>query len=629
MIIYRGTKEEFSKDLVSGVLESKLEDLLVRKLGRRTPENEKWSWTNSLTYMNGIMNRIPDDVGVALEYNIPYTSKRVDLIVSGLDYSGNKTAVIIELKQWKEVESVPEKDGIVKVRNDKGSHETTHPSYQAWSYATAIWDFNADVQDSGVAVLPCACLHNYKIEGDKESDPLVKSYKDYIDLAPIYTKLEGQELQKFLSDKINRGNGLDIISLLDSGRLRPSKSLQDAISSMMKGNREFIMLDMQKVVFENVLHAARDVHESGEKRTIIVKGGPGTGKTVVAINLLAQITAGLGFPVIYVSKNRAPRYVYRMKLKGEIKDRRVENLFKGSGGLVYAGTNQFDVILADESHRLIAKEHHYQGNNQVKDIIKASKLSVFFIDEDQRVTLGDIGTIDEIERCARDLGSEVSTFELESQFRCMGSDGYLEWLDDALQIRESINLDPDIGIEYDFRVFDDPCVMRDEIRELNGVNDKSRLVAGYCWDWVKANRNDGTKYDVIIPEFDFKMSWNLDNTNTWAIDAGSIDQIGCIHTCQGLEFDYVGVILGPDIRYEAGQVITDYTKRAKTDRSLWGLKSKYQDKAERYAVANKIIKNTYRVLMSRGMKGCFVYCTDKGMADHLRKLSEESFRQDV
>ena len=138
MIIYRGTKEEFSKDIVSGVLESKLEDLLLRRFGRHTSENEKWSWANSLPYMNKILAPIPDDVGVALEYNIPYTSKRVDLIVSGLDCSGNRTAVIIELKQWSKVESVPEKDGIVKVRNDKGARETIHPSYQAWSYATAI-----------------------------------------------------------------------------------------------------------------------------------------------------------------------------------------------------------------------------------------------------------------------------------------------------------------------------------------------------------------------------------------------------------------------------------------------------------------------------------------------------------
>ena len=116
------------------------------------------------------------------------------------------------------------------------------------------------------------------------------------------------------------------------------------------------------------------------------------------------------------------------------------------------------------------------------------------------------------------------------------------------------------------------------------------------------------------------MSWNLGNTGTWAIDKNSVDEIGCIHTCQGLEFDYIGVIIGDDIRYEKDEIITDYTKRAKTDQSLKGIKkiAKYEGNDIAYKIADSIIKNTYKTLMTRGMKGCYIYCVDKGMQEYLK-----------
>ncbi|CAM3018341.1 DUF2075 domain-containing protein [Paenibacillus sediminis] len=119
------------------------------------------------------------------------------------------------------------------------------------------------------------------------------------------------------------------------------------------------------------------------------------------------------------------------------------------------------------------------------------------------------------------------------------------------------------------------------------------------------------------------MSWNLNNTSTWAIDSDSVQEAGCIHTCQGLEFDYVGVIIGDDIRYIDGQLITDYTKRAKTDQSLKGISKLIKaDKLKGERMADEIIRNTYRILMTRGLKGCFVYCTDKGLEGYLRKRLE-------
>ena len=621
MIIYSSTRSEFIDDIVNGVLDEKLESLMKERFGRGTPESELRAWRNSLTYMGNIIgsSSVPADAGIAIEYGIPYTSKRVDLIVTGLNESGRNAAVIVELKQWSSAEAVPGKDGVVRTVVGGGVHEVAHPSYQAWSYAEAIEDFNADVRDKGVILSPCACLHNYVPE---VPDPLSSDiYSEYLGLAPMFTKHQGSDLRGFLERFIRKGDGGETIFVLDRGRLKPSKSLQDVLSSMMAGNREFTLLDTQKVVHEEILHQARAVSKGGDKRVVIVRGGPGTGKSVLAINLLSEITS-LGMAALYVSKNSAPRNVYGQRLKGERRGRsRVDKLFVGSGKFVDAVPDAFDVLLADEAHRLNEKSGLYQnmGENQVMEIIRAAKMSVFFIDEDQRVTLKDIGTIDEIRRYVRLLGARVTEMELDSQFRCSGSDGYMSWLDNVLQLRETANLEMDESVGgYDFRVYDDPNELRADIEERNRANNRSRMVAGYCWNWISKGKDDTDVHDVTIPGTGFGMSWNLSSTGTWAIDEGSINEIGCIHTCQGLEFDYVGVIIGDDMRYEDGEVVTDASKRAKTDQSLRGLRSAHPDPVEARRVADRIIKNTYKVLMTRGMKGCYVYCTDKGMAEHLR-----------
>ncbi len=209
--------------------------------------------------------------------------------------------------------------------------------------------------------------------------------------------------------------------------------------------------------------------------------------------------------------------------------------------------------------------------------------------------------------------------DLTSQFRCDGSDGYLAWLDNILEIKETANYDLDT--KYDFKVFDNPNDLRRAIEEKNNKNNKSRLVAGYCWNWISEGKNKSDVFDITIPEYNFGMSWNLGNSNTWAIDKNSIDEIGCIHTCQGLEFDYVGVIIGNDLRYENGHIVTDYIKRASTDQSLKGIKKieKEEGKDKVHEVSDPIIKNTYKTLMTRGMKGCYVYCTDKKLQNYFKE----------
>ena len=614
MIIYSASKNEFLDDVINHTIEDKLAVQIKQKFGRNTPKGELRSWQNSLPNIGNIisMSSIPDDSSIALEYNIPYTSKRVDVIVSGKDGQNNYSAIIIELKQWESVDAVHGKDGVVSTMINHGIHEVTHPSYQAWSYAMSIRNFNADVQDNDVALWPCSYLHNYNL---LTNDPIVgEEYIDYVRKAPIFAKHDGRSLKEFIEKHIRFGDKGRTIYLIDSNRLRPSKSLQDCLASMMENNQEFILLDTQKVINETIMDEARKINRGFKKKVLIVKGGPGTGKSVLAINLLNQIV-NEGMSATYTSKNASPRNVYKKKLKGKKKVSDIDVLFQGSGSFVNAPENTFDVILADEAHRLNEKSGLFSnlGENQIKEIIHAAKLPVFFIDEDQQVTLKDIGTVSEIRKYAKFYGLQTVEMELDSQFRCSGSDGYLSWLDDVLDIRETANKTLD-GSGYDFKVFTDPNELRKEIISKNDRNNKSRMVAGYCWNWLP-EKSDSNVHDVTIPEYDFGMSWNLNSTNTWAIDEGSIDEIGCIHTCQGLEFDYVGVIIGDDLRYEDEKIVTDASKRAKTDQSLKGIGKLSKEEAKRRS--ERIIKNTYKVLMTRGMKGCYVYCTNKNLERYL------------
>lgn len=618
MIVYDGTKTDFLHSVEQDTIAYEIEENIYIKMNRRTAQNEFRAWEKSLEYMYKVLNDqdIPEDAGIAIEYNIPQTSKRVDFMISGYDENDTGNVVIVELKQWDKLNAIDGKDGLVETYTGNAMRNVVHPSYQAWSYAMLITDYNQTVQEGNIKLHPCACLHNYR---RKQDDPLDKEqYNIYLEDAPAFSRGQVDALRDFIKKSVVKGDDKKLLYTIENGKIRPSKSLQDAIASMIRGNQEFVMLDEQKVVYEEILSASRKTMLDDKKRVIIVEGGPGTGKTVVAINLLAQLTNEDQF-CQYVSKNSAPRNVYQKKLKGELRKSTIDNMFKGSGIYTEAGEGIIDTILVDEAHRLNEKSGMFQnlGENQIKEIINAGRCSVFFIDESQRVTIKDIGSVKKIEKWADFYGAEIIKMELISQFRCNGSDGYLAWIDNVLDIRETANWDME-GIDYDIRIMDTPQGVHDLIIERNKTNNRARILAGYCWEWPKANRNNTEKKDITIG--DFGISWNLENTTTFAIDENSVNEAGCIHTSQGLEFDYVGVIIGEDIRYEDGKVITDFRKRAKSDQSLKGIVSlNKEDPGKAREVADEIIKNTYRTLMTRGMKGCYVYCVNKNLAQYLRE----------
>ena len=607
MIVYNATKSDFLNDMLTNEIENIVLKNVKLKLNRSVGIAEIKSWANSLRYMDGIMHdpMIPSDCGIAIEYQIPQTGKRIDFIISGQNEDSKDSVILIELKQWSEAK-LTSKDSIVETFVGGRIGEHTHPSYQAWSYATLLQGFNEVVYKENIQLHPCAYLHNYAEDGVIRNE----FYAEYINKAPVFLKSDAVKLREFIKKHVRYGDRTNILYRIENGKIKPSKMLADSITKMIKGNQEFVMIDDQKVVYENAIALAKHASEKN-KQVLIVKGGPGTGKSVVAINLLVELTKLQKFTQ-YVSKNAAPRAVYEARLTGSIRATEIRNMFRGSGAFIDSPANEYDALIVDEAHRLNKFSGLFGnlGENQIKEIINASKFSIFFLDEDQRVTLKDIGQKEEIIKWAHLSNASITELELNSQFRCNGSDGYLAWLDNTLQIRETVNQDLS-GVDYDFRVLDNPTELRDLIVEKNNINNRARLVAGYCWKWP--SKKDFSAYDIEFPEYDFRMKWNLtEDGSTWIISPKSVNEVGCIHTCQGLEVDYIGVIIGVDLVVRNGVVITDASKRASSDNSVKGYKKMMKENPEEAKEQlDLIIKNTYRTLMTRGMKGCYLYCVDE------------------
>ena len=614
MLAYLASKEQFLKD--APTIEDIVKVAVKKNLNISVAQPEYNAWRNSLgNAMSHAMNDpgIPDDAVVAVEYRLNGRKFRIDFIIAGFNRAGKESVLIIELKQWTEV-NFSELEDHVKTFVGGGLRDERHPSYQAWSYASHLQQFNEYVYTNALEISACAYLHNC------EAPAVVNDvrYADKLAKAPVFIKGQLSDLQSLIKAKISQGTGIEMLRRVDASPIRPSKQLADAVGSMLKGNEEFVLLDEQKTVLEKIVNASTKGMVD-KKQVLIIKGGPGTGKSVISINALSRLS-GLRMNARYITPNAAPRAVFESKLQETIDGVGLQDLFSGSGSYAGIKKDSFDVLIVDEAHRLKLRGQWTKGGvNQIQEIIQAARTSVFFIDEAQKVTWKDIGEISAIEKFAVEAGAEIEHLELTSQFRCGGSDDYMVWLDNALGVRIETDSYFSPG-KFDFKIVDSPTELHELVKEKNKINNKSRVVAGYCWEWV--SRKDKNKSDIKFPEFSFEADWNLTaHGSKWIIHEESVKEVGCIHTCQGLELDYVGVIIGPDLVVAKGELITDPAARAKSDKSLNGYKKALDiDPISAAEKADEIIRNTYRTLMTRGMKGCYVYFTDGATADYFKRL---------
>lgn len=610
MIIYNETSSNFLNHIYERKIGYVLKEKVLTKMNKVVSESELRSWENSLPQMARILRdaKLKENTHVLLEYKLPSTEKRIDFLIAGKDEQGKKNAVIIELKQWQKAK-VADGDGIVSTFLGKRERETVHPSYQASSYKKYLLNFNESLyDDTSILLKSCAYLHNYI--KNRNAEPLLDSrYQKYIEESPIYFQFDDRLLTQKIRELVAEGDGHEIAEAIEHGKIRPSKKLVETVASLIEGNEEFVLLDEQKVAFEKVMSKYEQLKiQTGKKHVIIIKGGPGTGKSVIGLNLMSRMLQTNAY-VEYITPNQSFREILRKKLIGASGHVEVRDLFKSSAAYVEAPEDYFDVLICDEAHRL--KEHGHmkkkiEGENQATQIIRSSKISVFFVDDLQIISKKDIGSVEVIQKEAMKLGVEIHMVELDSQYRCSGSGNYISWLDNLFGNENSAQK---LEGDFDFKVVSSPYDLVEEIvNKRNG-----RLLAGYAWPWTINKKAGYLEKDVVIEEHQFAYPWNDPNRIDWAIHPECSHQIGCIHTVQGLEMDYVGVIIGKDLGYD------------KETQSLIVRRDEFKDRGAKPAKPKKgqtdpleaLVKNTYKTLMTRGMKGCYVYCCDKDIREYI------------
>jgi DUF2075 family protein len=611
MLAYQKTLKEFYDDIRQNIIA----DEILKKLPINVSPSEINSYESSLPAIAAALQNVNIDLNaeVALEFKIPLTNMRVDFMIAGADKNNVDHLVIVELKQWDKVSHTDMSD-IVLV----GNEQHVHPSWQSYTYGSTISNFNQYVESSGLKIVTCTFLHKYKRNFEDELCNQV--YEEGLLKAPPFIKDEFVSLAEFINKYVCKASSHEILFELDNGRIRPSKMLVDSLTNMLQGNKEYELLDNQRIVFSNLYYATSHLNivKSPQKHVFIVKGGAGTGKSVIAIQLLGELIKNKGLKAFYVSKSSYVRDNYFAKLTRNIPNYKfLRTLFKGSSSFIDSIKNEFDVLIVDEAHRLTERTKQswfYKGTNQIQEIIHASKVSIFFIDETQNIDIKDYGSIDHIKQCAKEENAivhEDKAFELTSQFRCNGSDEYISWLNSILYNKPFIS--SGTPVDYDIQVFDDLMKMKEAIVCQNQKGKlPSRMLSGDVFPW-KSMKN---KNDIDIQIGDFSAFWN--KTKAFATDPSSIDEVGCIHTSQGMEFEYAGIIIGSDFIYRNSKIITDYSKHPSGASEFKRPNRRMIDPADKNII-DMLIRNTYKVLLTRGQKGSFIYCMDKELSAYLKK----------
>jgi len=613
--LYWGTTSDFVELTTQNTIAETLRKAFFDQLGHNPSPSELRSWRNSLKALaNALRYGGFLDHGIFLEFQLPMSSRRIDALITGDDHDGRPGAVLVELKQWDhaEVSDVPD---CVGVMYGGRMRDQLHPSAQARQYGEYLNDTHTAFHDARIRLGACAFLHDFR--HDDESDLYDSRYANLLGVYPLFAGDRLEDVVTFLDDRLGGGHGLGILHTVREGRYRPHRKLLDHTAKMIRREPSYVLLDEQQVVFQSIVAAVDQAVSIDQDIVFIVRGGPGTGKSVLALNLVAELSAA-GYATHHATGSSAFTQTLR-KLVGN----RAAKQFNYFNTYLNADANELDVLVCDEAHRIrthswnrwTKREAEDPDRPQIDELLSVARVAVFFIDDLQAVRHDEIGNSDWIERLAEERGAEVREFQLEIQFRCGGSDGFVRWLESTLDLRRTANAlwggDPN----FEFEIVDSPEELDAMIRSRADDGLSARLVAGYCWRWSNPADDGHLVNDVEVEGW--SRPWNarpdagrlapgIPKSHSWASEPGGIDQIGCIYTAQGFEFDYVGVIFGNDLVYRPRQGWL-----GRREFSFDGGLKRGVDEQQFTA----LVKNTYRVLLSRGLRGCYVYFVDDKTRD--------------
>jgi hypothetical protein len=496
---------------------------------------------------------------------------------------------------------------------------------QVGQYLTYLTDCHTAFQGEGaVSAHACSYLHNYS---PLKNDPLFSpQFADQVARFPVFTGDDVATFTSFLQKRVRTGDSGAVAAKVEQSKYRASRKLLDHIAELIKGMPEYVLLDEQLVVYDKVIEGAQHGVTGKKKTVIIVRGGPGTGKSVIAMNLLSDLSK-MGLNAHYVTGSKAFTSTIR-----EIVGTRGAAQVRYFNSYMTADVDVIDVMIADEAHRIrVSSNNRFtpqtkrSQQSQIDELLKASRTSVFFIDDNQVVRPGEIGSVGYIKTEAEKFGCNVEEFELEAQFRCGGSDGFINWINNTLGVMRTASVIWNQADAYDFKMFPTPESLEEPVQEKAGHGSTARLTAGFCWPWSKP-KSDGTLVDDVVLG-KYSRPWNarsdvgrlakgIAKESLWAYDANGINQVGCVYTAQGFEFDYVGVIFGTDLVY--GPELADW--RGDKTKSFDTVVKRSGDRFV------QMVKNTYRVLLTRGMNGCYVHFMDKNTENFFRSRIENTER---
>jgi DUF2075 family protein len=616
--LYLGSTKEFVTDSIQHRIAEKLGDAYYEYFRFRASVSEFNSWQNSLTALTANIQyaRLLDH-GIILELQLPLSSARLDVLLTGHDDQRRQNAVIIELKQWSSVTD-SEIDDCVRTHLGGAERDVPHPSVQAGNYRQYLADMNSAFSEPVDPITLDACTWLHNLEETSQRRLLAPRFADALSRAPLFAGHDADQFNGYLLKRLSGGSGRPILDRIAGGRLRPSKGLMSHAASVIAGDPVYTLLDEQIVAYNLVLGMTRRGLRTKGHAVAVIKGGPGTGKSVLALNLMAQLLKE-SKNVQHATGSRAFTGNLRRRL-----GTRTRPLLQYFNSYAAADPGTVDVLVMDEAHRIretsndrYTPRSRRSERSQVEELIRAARVSVFFLDDFQTVRPGEIGSTTLIRETAAALDAHYQETELRTQFRCGGSEQYVAWVDQLLEIRKTGTNELHLDEGFDFQIVDDPAELDRLIRLKATEGHSARLTAGFCWPWSKA-KSDGTLVDDVQIG-GFQRPWNarpeatklargIPKADVWAGDPNGLDQVGCVYTAQGFEFDYVGVIFGRDLRYDP------------VGHNWTGVPAESYDQIVRKRSGARFtdcVKNAYRVLLTRGMKGCYVYFVDQQTRDYV------------